>query len=132
MNIAVDRDNQIAAAKSLIRARQAIKKGWSIGIFPEGTIPSSVPEMIPFKSGAFKLAIDAQVPIVPVTFLNNWKLMSEPSNTFGPASPGIAKAIIHEPLETKGLTNADIDSLSERVFEVISQPLQGQLKKPKQ
>jgi 1-acyl-sn-glycerol-3-phosphate acyltransferase len=48
-------------------------------LFPEGTIPATAPRMKHFKDGAFKLAIDKQVPMVPVTFVNNtWRLFGDP------------------------------------------------------
>lgn len=123
MDIAVDRHNRIKAAKGLIKAKKYLRSGFSIAIFPEGTIPENVPIMKRFKDGAFKLAIEEQVPVVPVTYLNNWKLFSDPSMTFGPASPGIAKVIIHAPVQTEGMTQQDLVSLRQMVFDTIEAPL---------
>ncbi len=119
MDIAVDRKNRVKAAKSLVRARNYIDDGYAISIFPEGTIPETAPVMKRFKDGAFKLAIDKQIPIVPVAFLNNWKLFSDPSQPFGPASPGVSRVIIHEAIETTGKTDEDLVTLRQKCFDLI-------------
>lgn len=122
-HIAVDRKNPIDAKKALSMAEKRIDEGKSIVIFPEGTIPDNAPVLNRFKSGAFKLAIEKQIPVVPVTFLDNWRLMSDPVKLFGPCRPGIARAIIHEPIETKGMTEKDVLSLQQRVHAIIENDL---------
>jgi len=123
MDIAVDRSNRIKAAKSLIKARNYLKTDYSIAIFPEGTIPDTAPIMKRFKDGAFKLAIEQQVPIIPVSYINNWRLLSDPSNLFGPASPGLSRIVIHDPVETAGMTLEDLVTLRKQVFSVIEAPI---------
>lgn len=117
MDIAVNRRSPKEALKSLELASAEINKGKSFALFPEGTIPPSVPKMKPFKNGAFNLAIKHQIPIVPVTFLNNYKILDEKLG--GKACPGIAKTVIHAPIETKGLTEEDLIPLRTHVFETI-------------
>lgn len=123
MNIAVNRGSHTEAAKAFRRAAQAIDRGTSIALFPEGTIPDCTPRMKPFKDGAFKLAIEKQVPIVPVTFLDHWRLFGEPLELLARARPGIARAVVHDPIPTQGLTEADLPALRRRVYEVIEGPL---------
>lgn len=123
MNIAVNRGNRTEAVRALAKAALAIERGVSVSIFPEGTIPHTAPRMKPFKDGAFKLAIDRQVPIVPITFLNNWRLFGDPEDPLSRARPGIARAIVHPPIPTTGLTAADLDNLRRRVFDTIEGPL---------
>lgn len=65
MNIAVNRGSHVEAAKAFRRAANALDRGTSLALFPEGTIPVFTPRLKPFKDGAFKLAIEKQVPIVP-------------------------------------------------------------------
>jgi 1-acyl-sn-glycerol-3-phosphate acyltransferase len=75
-----------------------------------------------FKNGPFRLAIEKQVPIVPVTILNNWILL--PDNYWRRIGrPGMASVIIHDPVETKGMTEADVDDLKTRVYKIITRPL---------
>lgn len=123
MNIAVNRGDRGEAAKAFRKAAQAIDRGTSIAIFPEGTIPAYAPRMKPFKDGAFKLAVEKQVPIVPVTFIDHWRYFGEPIELSSRARPGIARVVIHDPIATTGLTDADVISLRRRVYEVIEGPL---------
>lgn len=123
MNIAVNRGSRTEAARSLVKAARALEQGASIAIFPEGTIPHTAPRMKAFKDGAFKLAIEKQVPIVPITFLDNWRLFGDPEDLLSRGRPGIARAVVHPPIPTRGLTEADLDNLRRRVFETIQAPL---------
>jgi 1-acyl-sn-glycerol-3-phosphate acyltransferase len=123
MNIAVNRGSHIEAVKAFRRAAQAIDRGTSIALFPEGTIPPFTPRMKPFKDGAFRLAIEKQVPIVPVTFLDHWRLFGEPEELLSRGRPGIARAVVHPAIQTKGLAEADLVDLRRRVYEVIEGPL---------
>lgn len=124
-NITVNRQNRIEAVKSIVRASHEMDQGTSIAIFPEGTMPpaNEAPQMVGFKNGAFKLAIKKQVPIVPVTFLNNYKLFSDHTMPFRKGRPGISRVIVHEAIETKGMTDQDLVPLKKRVREVIEKAL---------
>jgi len=123
MNIAVNRSSHIEAHKAFLKAAQRIDDGACLAIFPEGTISPNVPEMLRFKNGAFKLAVDKQVPIVPVTFKNNYKLFGDPETLLSRGRPGISNAVIHPHIETKGMTEDDLVSLRAQVFEVINSAL---------
>jgi len=123
MNIAVERGNSRASHEALSTAGTKLDEGISVMIFPEGTISATLPLMRRFKNGAFKLAIEKQVPIVPVTFLNNHRILSEPEQMARPSGPRLSRSIIHESFETKGLTQEDLVSLRDRVYEVIEKPL---------
>lgn len=123
MNIAVNRGSRVEAAKAFRRAAQAIDRGTSIALFPEGTIPAYTPRMKPFKDGAFKLAIEKGIPIVPITFLDHWRLFGEPMEAMARARPGIARTVVHAPIPTAGLTEADLVDLRTRVYRIIEAPL---------
>lgn len=124
LNIPVFRQDSRKAAQSLIRAKQALHEGWSLIIFPEGTIPDSGwPTMLPFKDGAFKLAKSAQVPIVPISFINNWKLFSDPETMNGPARPGISKINIHPSVTKEQVVQMSVTELSTFCFETIDADL---------
>lgn len=123
MNIAVNRGSHTEAAKAFRRAAQALDRGTSIAIFPEGTIPVFTPRMKPFKDGAFKLAIEKQVPIVPITFMDHWRYFGEPTEVMSRARPGIARAVVHAPIPTTGLGEADLVGLRQQVYRTIEAPL---------
>jgi len=124
LHIPVFRDNPIKAGKSLVRARQELKNGWSLVIFAEGEIPNDdSPKMIPFKDGAFRLAKKAKVPIVPITFLTNYKLLSDPDNITGPASPGASKLHIHPFISKEEVVSLSQEELMKKCFDIINEPI---------
>lgn len=125
MDIPVDRSNSMKAKKSIELTKEAVQKGFSVAIFPEGLIPSEgIPKMKPFKRGAFVLAVSQQVDIVPITFANNWKLFATESDLFGPGRPGIAKVFFHKPISTKGKTEKEIPSLIKETYSAIESKIQ--------
>lgn len=124
MNILVDRSSKSGAVKSLKKMLEEIDKGNPIAIFPEGTISKQAPILAPFKSGAFAIAIQKQVPIVPVTFLTNWKLLQRSGIWRGKARPGTAIIIIHKPIPTKGLTKESTQQLRGSVQTIINAPFE--------
>lgn len=124
MNIPVFRGDRVKAAKSLLRAAKEAKNGWSIMIFPEGGIPDGqAPRMIPFKHGAFQLARNLKLPIIPVTFTNNYKLFSDPTEILGPARPGVSRVYIHPPILPETIESMDIDTLRKHCFDIINGPI---------
>lgn len=122
MNILVDRKSTVHSHKAYVLAGERIDKGESIFIFPEATI-SSNGTLIPFKNGAFKLAIDKQVPVVPLIFPDNWKLLQNGGFLKANGRPGRARVIIRKAVETKGMTNADLIPLREKVKAIIQESL---------
>jgi len=123
MDIPVNRKSRTDAVRSMKRMEAEIDKGRSMVIFPEGTIPVNTHKTLPFKNGAFKLAIDKQIPIVPVVNVNNYKLLQNGGffKSFG--RPGIAKIIVFEPISTKGMTEENLVDLRDRVFNLINNTL---------
>ena len=119
MNILVDRKSIVDAHKAFSRAAEEIDKGNSLFIFPEGGIFFKGPELKRFKNGAFRIAIEKQVPIVPVTYTNNFNILQTGAFFMANACPGIAKIIVHEPILTKGMKQEDLVNLREHTYEVI-------------
>ncbi|MEM7160821.1 MAG: lysophospholipid acyltransferase family protein [Bacteroidota bacterium] len=122
-DIAVHRRNKQLAGQALVEADQSIKEGISIAFFAEGTIPMNTPQLGAFKNGAFKIAIENQVPIVPITFLSNWRRMGEPMVFTSKGSPGLCRAVIHDAIPTKGLMMDEMTELREKTRDVIQKPL---------
>jgi 1-acyl-sn-glycerol-3-phosphate acyltransferase len=131
MDIPVSRDSIRLAYGALFRANEAIRRGECVAIYPEGTVPVNSPRLDNFKNGAFKLAIEEQVPILPVTWQTNYRILSDPNNLFSRSLPNISKVVIHEPIDTKGLTQSDLVSLRKEVFEVIDSALPERYRHPK-
>ncbi|UKN00296.1 1-acyl-sn-glycerol-3-phosphate acyltransferase [Paracrocinitomix mangrovi] len=123
MDIGVNREKRHSAMKSIIRAKKEIQRGWSIVIYPEGKIPHNNPKLNLFKSGAFKMAIEEQVPILPITLIDTWKLFATDPPLTAWARPGISRVVIHDPIPTKGLEKKDLVNLRQQTFDVINGPL---------
>jgi len=124
MNITVDRGSIVASHKAFMRASGDLDKGISIAVFPEATIPECTPEMGRLKNGAFKLAIDKQVPIVPVVFLDNWKALPDsPRKHRFPGMPGKLRVVILDPISTKGMGEGDLQRLKSEYSEVMNKTL---------
>ncbi len=124
LNIPVYRNQIRKVGMSFVLASKAVKEGWSLVIFPEGTIPMvDIPKMIPFKNGAFKIAKEANIPIVPLTFTNNFKLFSDPTMFYGPARPGISNYHIHPYISREEVASSSFSELKEKCFDLIEEPL---------
>ena len=91
-------------------------------MYPEGGIRTpGLPQLADFKNGPFRVAIEQQVPVVPVTIpLNGYILPNDKKLLMKPIRP---RMILHEPIPTVGMTEADIEPLKQRVREVIEQEL---------
>jgi len=103
-----DRDKSLAA---ISRGAASLKSGNSFLIFPEGT-RSRTGQLLPFKKGGFIMAIEAQVPIVPVAVHGGRNAMRKGSAFVQPVTVTVR---IGTPIPTAGLTMADRDSLIARV-----------------
>ncbi|CAE6477206.1 unnamed protein product [Rhizoctonia solani] len=112
----VDRKSSKDALHALAQAGEEMKsKGVSLWVFPEGTRASSeVPNLLPFKKGAFHLAVQAGVPIVPIICENYWRLYRK-----GTLDEGTLKIKVLPPISTQGLTAADVTELADRTRETM-------------
>ncbi|MBR4403169.1 MAG: 1-acyl-sn-glycerol-3-phosphate acyltransferase [Flavobacteriales bacterium] len=119
-NILVDRRSLDSRRSILPKAKAEIARGRSIYIYPEGTTKNHTRRLMPFKDGAFVLAIDCGIPILPVTFLDNVELF--PSDVLK-GHPGLLRAVIDKPIETKGMSIEDKERLKEEVFNIIDSRL---------
>ncbi len=118
LNVLVDRKNLKSRANAYNQALMEIDKGKSLVIFSEGTISPTAPYPGIFKDGAFRIAIEKQIPIVPVTIPYNWLILPDDGKWLG--KPNKAMAIFHEPIPTKGLTLSDVKWLMEKTHQIIS------------
>ncbi|MEL1246937.1 MULTISPECIES: lysophospholipid acyltransferase family protein [Flavobacterium] len=123
--ILVDRSNSKSRYQVFERAQKRIHQGLSICIFPEGGVPEEHIVLDEFKDGAFRIAIEHGLPIVPMVFFDNKKRFSY---TFFSGTPGKMRAKIYPIIETKGKTLEDRNALKQQVRDIILQPLLQDLK----
>ena len=119
--ILVDRNSAKSRQAVFLRAQRRLKTGVSICIFPEGGVPDEHVILDSFKDGAFRLAINHDIPVVPITFADNKKRFSY---TFFSGSPGKMRVKIHKFIDTKNLKVADTKALNEDARNIILKQLQ--------
>ena len=119
--ILVDRSCSKSRMEVFNSAEKRIKRGLSVCIFPEGGVPSDEKIVLDtFKDGAFRLAIEHQIPILPITFGDNKKRFSY---TFFSGTPGIMRVKIHSLVQTLGKKGVDRKEIKEEVYEIIHKQL---------
>jgi 1-acyl-sn-glycerol-3-phosphate acyltransferase len=120
-HFAIDRGDARKTARSVKRVIDGVRSGTSIAVFPEGTrTPDG--RLQDFKAGAFKIAMRAGVPIVPVTIRGTFALL--PKTTLAPR-PGRVDVVIGTPIETKDYDEKSLPALIERTRQAIQANLQG-------
>jgi len=117
-SVFVDPSNPRKSYESIKAAGEHIRKGTSVIVFPEGS-RTYQKELIPFQRGAFHLALEAGVPIVPITILDAYRLFNERTRL---ARPGIVRVVVGKPIPLDGLSRADLPELMDKVRdEIVSQ-----------
>jgi 1-acyl-sn-glycerol-3-phosphate acyltransferase len=110
-DIAVRRGDSESGGEAVAKARAYLERGMNVMIFPEGT-RSRDARLLPFKKGAFRLAIEVGVPVLPVVLSGTAEGFQKGGTTVGPCD---AVARILPPVPTRGLTQADAAALRDRV-----------------
>lgn len=118
--ILVDRSSAESRRIVFLQAQRRLKQGLSICIFPEGGVPEERIILDTFKDGAFRLAINHQIPLVPITFADN---KTRFSYTFFSGSPGIMRAKVHKFISTKHLIKDETRSLNTKSRAIILEQL---------
>jgi 1-acyl-sn-glycerol-3-phosphate acyltransferase len=107
LDVPVRRGERESAINALAECRDRLSRRVSVMIFPEGT-RSRTEDLLPFKDGAFQLAIEAHVPILPIAIAGTRACMAKGSFAFRHAH---AKARVLAPISTDGLSLADMPAL---------------------
>jgi 1-acyl-sn-glycerol-3-phosphate acyltransferase len=118
--ILVDRGDAKSRHAVFSEAQKRLKNGLSICIFPEGGVPDEAVVLDSFKDGAFRLAIQHQIPVVPLSFLDNKKRFSY---TFFSGGPGRMRVLISPFIETTQLSLNDTKTLRETARNIILENL---------
>lgn len=121
-SILVDRGSARSRKAVYDSAQRRLKQGMSICIFPEGRVPEEEVYLDLFKDGAFRLAIEHQIPIVPMTFADNKERFPY---SFFKGSPGRMRVTIHKFLQTEGKTLESKKELTETARNIILNELQA-------
>jgi 1-acyl-sn-glycerol-3-phosphate acyltransferase len=111
----IDRRNRERAIESIRQAADLVRRGRSFIVYAEGTrTPDG--QLHPFKKGAFHLALEAGVPVVPVTIDGTYDLMPK-----GPIHlyPGTAHIIVHEPIDVAAYSAETVGELAETTRRII-------------
>ena len=119
--ILVDRSSHKSRLDVFKRAQKRLDQGLSICIFPEGGVPNDESILLDtFKDGAFKLAIDHQIAVVPISFADNKERLSY---TFFSGSMGLMRAKVHSFVATVGMIQNDKKIVRDQVRAVIYEQL---------
>jgi len=123
LHIAVDRESNRSAHETMKISLEMLKNGRSIVIFPEGGIKTKNPPFMShkLKDGAIRMAIITQVPIVPISFPDNWLILPDDGKLLFKKHK--LRYTVHEPIQTIGLTLNDVEFLTEKVKNTITQEL---------
>jgi 1-acyl-sn-glycerol-3-phosphate acyltransferase len=119
--ITIDRSSAEHRARSVFKLKTILSKGISIFVFPEGTFNQSSKPLKEFYDGAFRIAIEANIPIRPVLYLDTFNRI-HPKSIFS-LNPGINRAIFLEEISVHGLTIKDIKTLKDKVYSVMEAKL---------
>jgi len=112
--VIVDRSSGESRKRSLDKLKKTLAEGISILLFAEGTQNRSREVLQPFKDGAFRLAIDTQMPVLPMVVIGAGPLM--PPGTIN-IRPGLIKIVVGPEISTAGMT--ETIALKNHTFEVM-------------
>ena len=122
-HIFVDRKKPDHARQAIEEALDRLGNGIGILFFAEGT-RSPDGKLLPFKKGAFRTAIEQQLPVLPVTLIGTRDIL--PPKSLKPF-PGRARMVIHPAIETGGMSSVQVDDLMNRAKKTISSALPQEL-----
>ena len=115
-DVQLERGDSASASNAMATCRQRLEQRVSVMIFPEGTRSASG-EMLPFKDGAFRLAIETGVPILPLAVHGTRTALRKNDWRYGRS---VAEVRVLEPVSTEGLSLDDVAELRERVRDTIA------------
>ncbi|MDX6745286.1 lysophospholipid acyltransferase family protein [Polaribacter sp. PL03] len=120
--IMVDRSSLESRKRVFEMAKKRLQNGVSMAIFPEGLVPTEDVVLSPFKKGAFSLAIEFEIPIVPQVYYDCKRFFSW--DVFK-GRPGVLRVQQYNFIETKGMSVAqDLDILKDKTFNLLYNDLE--------
>ncbi len=119
--IIVDRSSNESRKKSMAHLKDVLRRGISILIFAEGTQNRTQEILQPFYDGGFRIAIEAQQPVLPMVVLGAGKLMPPAARTI---RPGKIKVVVSQEIPTLGMTLKDVPTLKKITFDRMQEMIQ--------
>ncbi|MBC8510746.1 MAG: 1-acyl-sn-glycerol-3-phosphate acyltransferase [Cryomorphaceae bacterium] len=121
-SVIVDRANRRNAYSAFLKAGEKLKMGINMCIFPEGGIPNSDIYLKKFKNGPFRLALDKNIKIVPITMPDSKSMFPE---QYFKGRPGIVRIKIHKAIAPNSLAEKSIENLNTSVYNIIFEQLKN-------
>jgi len=119
--VLVDRSSGSSRSSSMKYLHRTLEEGYSVFVYPEGTRNTTSDPLLPFHKGAFRIAIESGKPIAIQTILGVKKISNQAAGF--DLWPGTVRIIWSKPIETAGLTMADVEDLSDRVRRAMLEKL---------
>ncbi len=117
LSVLVDRSSTSSRTSSMKYLHRTLEEGYSVFVYPEGTRNTTADPLLPFHKGAFRIAIESGKPIAIQTLIGVKKISNQAAGL--DLWPGTVRIVWSKPIETAGLTMADVDGLMEQVKAVI-------------
>ena len=121
-SVIVDRSNRRNSYSAFLKAGEKLKMGINMCIFPEGGIPKSDTFLKKFKNGPFRLALDQNIKIVPITMPDSKSMFPE---QYFRGRPGIVRIKIHKAIDPNNLAEKSIENLNTSVYNIIFEQLKN-------
>ena len=115
-----NRKNRKDSYSAFLKAGEKLNAGLSMCIFPEGGIPKANVFLKKFKNGPFKLAIEQNIKVVPITLPDNKKMFPQ---EYFKGNPGIVRVKVHKAIDPKTLNEKTIQNLNTSVYNTIFEQL---------
>ncbi len=117
--VPIDREHRERAMQAVEEAAAKLRAGHSFLVYPEGTRTRDG-RLLPFKRGAFVMAMKAQAPIVPVSVSGAYKIMRKGEMAL---HPGTVRISFHDPVPTEGYAADDRGEVMEKVRAAVAEGL---------
>jgi 1-acyl-sn-glycerol-3-phosphate acyltransferase len=127
LHIVVERNSSKGRARAIKESLEMLRQNRSIVIFPEGGIHHRIqPGLAEFKDGAFTLAIQTGLPVVPVTICHNWYILPDDGRWL--PRNGVCKSIIHPSIDTGQMTEKDLPELRDKCRSLLTESLENEIR----
>ena len=121
-SVIVNRENRRDSYAAFLKAGERLKQGLSMCIFPEGGIPKTDIFLKRFKNGPFRLAIEQDITVIPITLGDNKSMFPE---EYFKGRPGFVRVKVHKAIAPANLEEKTIESLNTSVYNTIFEQLKN-------